>query len=181
MNANIIKIADKIAKNEDISMDEFKFIKGYIFTANKWKNWNTDDVVSNFVLDIRENYNPEVDIKWKEAWIYAHIKKAIRMQASFDWAGTLYSPVPVALKWYDIIWWEQPNDAFQINEEEEKIEWIYSLLHNDLERDIYINCILWKTPVAYIAKEHWKSAQWWKIVKDRIGKRIKDYIENARQ
>ena len=180
MNSNVIKISDRIARNEDITMEEFTFLKKYIQKANKNKTGNSDDVVSNFVLDVREHYNPDLDIKWKEAWIYAHIKHAIMVQARFDAAGTLYSPVPVPITGYDVEGWQTPEMEFQINMEEEEIKEMYWMLKTQFEKDIYVNCILWNIPLAHIAKEYWKSAQWWKIVKDRIGKRIKDFIENRR-
>jgi hypothetical protein len=63
MNSNVIKISDRIARNEDITMEEFTFLKKYIQKANKNKTGNSDDVVSNFVLDVREHYNPDLDIK----------------------------------------------------------------------------------------------------------------------
>lgn len=178
MNAKVLDISDKIARNEDVTMDEFKFIKGYIWKANKGKMGNPDDVLSNFVLDVRENYNPDMHEKQKEAWIYAHIKYAITIQARFDWTWTLYWPMPIATTWYEMAWWIGPELEYQINSEYDELQEILWILHSDFEVDIYLNCILWNTPVAHIAKEHWKSAQWWKIIKDRIGKRIKDYIEN---
>ena len=178
MNSTIIQVSDRIARNEDISMEEFTLLKGYIYKANKNKTWNSDDVLSNFVLDVRMNYNPDMDIKGKEAWIYAHIKHAITTQARFDAAWTLHNPIPVPITWYDIEWWRWPQAEYQINEEVKELDDIYNMLRSPLEKDIYKNCILWNTPVAHIAKEHWKSAQRWKIVKDRISKRIQDFIEN---
>lgn len=178
MNPLIVKIADKIARNEDITMDEFKKLKGYIYMANKWKTWNADDVVSNFVLDVREHYNPDYSFEEKEAWIYAHIKYNILVQAKFDNAWLLYNPVPVPITWHDMEWWINPEYEFQIKAENKELEDIYNILHTPFERDLYTNCILWDTPVAYIAKEYGKSAEWWRIIKDRISKRIKEYIEN---
>lgn len=178
MNSKVVQIADKIARNEDVTMDEFKFITWYIYKANKGKQWNPDDVVSNFVLDVREHYNPDFDVKSKEGWIYAHIKWAITNQAIFDYAWTLNNPVPVSTDWYEVEWIIRPDKEFQINIEQQEVEDIYKILHTPLEKDIYTYCILWNVPVAHIAKEHKKSAQWWKIIKDRISKRIKDYIEN---
>ncbi|MBO7693128.1 MAG: hypothetical protein J6T10_10905 [Methanobrevibacter sp.] len=84
MNAKVLDISDKIARNEDVTMEEFKFLKGYIRKSNKGKLGNPDDVLSNFALDVRENYNPDMHEKQKEAWIYAHIKYAITVQARFD-------------------------------------------------------------------------------------------------
>lgn len=159
-------------------MEEFEFLKGYIFKANKNKTGNPDDVVSNFVLDVRQHYNPDMARIQKEAWIYAHIKQAIMVQARFDAAGTLYNPVPVPITWYDVAGWERPEHQFQINEEYGELDEIYKMLRTQIEKDVYVNCILWNTPVAHIAKEHWKSAQRWKIIKDRISKRIQEFIEN---
>lgn len=178
MNSKIINVSDRIARNEDISMQDFKFLQWYIWKANKNKLGNSDDVVSNYVLDVREHYNPDFDIKAKEAWIYAHIKQAIMVQTRFDAAWLLYNPVPVPTSGFEIEYDNWPEIEYQIWEETEMIEEIYWILHTQLEKDIYTYCILWNTPVAHIAKEHWKSAQRWKIVKDRISKRIKDYIEN---
>ena len=177
MNAKIIDISDRIARNVEITNADLKTLRGYIYKSNKWKKWNWEDVLSNFVLDIRENYNPDIDTKAKEAWIYAHIKKAITQQARFD-TGTLYNPMPIPTCWYEIESHTWPADELQIELEEEELKEILNILHSPLEKDLYINCILWKTPVAYIAKEHWKSSQRWKIIKDRISKRIKEYIEN---
>ena len=178
MNIRVIEISDKIARNEDVTMDEFKFLKWYIWKANKSKPGNPDDVLSNFVLDVRENYNPDMHEKQKEAWIYAHIKYAIIVQSRFDWWWMLYWPVPVSLTGFEMEWWVWPELEYQITLETQELDEILWMLHTPLERDIYINCMLGNSPVAHIAKEHWKSAQWWKIVKDRIGKKIKEYIEN---
>lgn len=100
------------------------------------------------------------------------------VQARFDAAGTLYNPVPVPITWYEVDGWERPEQQFQINEEYEELDEIYKMLRTQIEKDVYVNCILWNTPVAHIAKEHWKSAQRWKIIKDRISKRIQEFIEN---
>lgn len=178
MKADIINITDRIANNEDITMKEFVVLKGYISKANKWKTGNSDDVVSNFVLDVRENYKPEMNEKQKEAWIYAHIKHAITTQARFDWAWTLYNPIPIPTTGYDIEWWLWPAHEFQVNYEYEELDDICNIFRTQLEKDIYINCILWNTPVAHIARKHWKSPEWWRIMKNRIAKRVKDYIEN---
>lgn len=177
MNANIIKIADKIARNEEVTMDEFDFLNGYIHKANKWKTWNSDDVVSNFILDVRQNYKPDYSIKEKEAWIYAHIKYNILIQAKFDGAGLLYNPVPIPITWYEMEWWMWPDEEYDILQWERLLDEICNILHTPFEKDIYLNCILWNTPVAHIAKEYNKSAEWWRIIKDRISKRIKEYIE----
>lgn len=178
MNEKFITISDRIARNEDITMDEFKFIKGYIFNANKGKTWNPEDVVSNFVLDVRENYNPDMNKAQKEAWIYAHIKHAITTQARFDAAWTLYNPIPVPINWYEMEWWTRPEVEFQINLENEELEKIWEILWDWLEKEIYTNCIIWNMPIAYIAREHWKSSEWWRVVKEKIYKKIKEYIEN---
>jgi hypothetical protein len=37
MNERIIEISDRIARNEDISMEEFNKLRGYIFKSNKGK------------------------------------------------------------------------------------------------------------------------------------------------
>lgn len=177
MNERIIEISDRIARNEDISMEEFTKLKGYIFKSNKGKKWNREDVFSNYVLDVRENYNPDLSKEEKEARIYAHIKKAITRTARFD-SWTLYSPLPIPMGEYEIEWNNTPQHTLQIEMEEEEIKDIYNILHTPLEKDIYINCILWNTPVAYIAKEHNRSAEWWRIIKDRIWIKIKEYIEN---
>lgn len=178
MNAKIIEITDRISNNEDIWMDEFKLLRWYIHKSNKCKTGNSDDVLSNYVLDVRENYNSDMNIKQKEAWIYAHIKHAITTQARFDWAWTLYNPIPIPTTGYDIEWWLWPAHEFQVNYEYEELDDICNIFRTPLEKDIYMNCILWNTPVAHVAKRNWKSAQWWKIIKDRIAKRVKDYIEN---
>jgi hypothetical protein len=177
MNQDIVKIADRIARNEDISMDEFNKLSRYISKANSNKSWNTDDVFSNFVLDVRQNYNPDFDKKAKEAWIYAHIKHAITTQSRFD-SWTLYSPLPVAVDCYEMDWWSRPDRVFEEKLEKEKMNEFYWTLRNQFEKDIYINCILWDTPAAHIAKEYWKSTQWWNFVKDKILKKIKEHIEN---
>jgi hypothetical protein len=37
MNPKVIEIADAIAKGEQVSPEDFKFIKGYIYSCNKFK------------------------------------------------------------------------------------------------------------------------------------------------
>lgn len=177
MNPSIVPICDKISKNEDMSREEMNVLKGYIFKANKCKAWNKDDVFGSFVLDVRENYNPDLTYEEKESWVYCHIKYAILVQAKFDKKWLLYSPVPVSLSWYEKEGGTNPAAEYQITDEEEEIEYIYKLLHWDFERAIYEQCILWWTPVKYVAKEFGKSSERGRVVKERISARIKEFID----
>lgn len=178
MNKEIINICDKISSNEDISMKEFKTISSYLWKCNQWKSWNTDDVISEFFIDVRLNYDRDKQYKQKEIWIYSHIKRAIQKIAIFDTVGTLNNPAPVCIDSFEIEdTWLLPSDITQEKIEEFLMgkEWI---LKTQLEKDIYINCIKWDTPILYIAKEYGKSAEWWRIIKDRIIDKVKNYIEN---
>ena len=181
MKSELIKICDKISNNEEISLDEYKVVKSYLYKCNEWKSWNADDVVSEFILDVKLNFDSKKEIKQKEAWLYAHIKRAIQKIAIFDTVWTLNNPAPVSLNGIEIedLWW-QPTDLSR-----EMIDnfvlWIDWLFTPWLERDIYECCIKWNTPVVYIAKEYGKSAEWWRIVKDRVLEKIRNYIENMPQ
>jgi len=178
MKADIIKICDRISTNQDISLDEFQRIKSYLIKCNDGKTWCTDDVMSEFFLDVRLNYNKDKLPKQKEAWIYAHIKRAIQKIAIFDTTWTLNNPVPAALDGYEIEDnWLIPSDLTQ-EAIDDTVLWITWLLSSWLERDIYENCIKWNTPVVYIAKEYWKSAERWRVIKERVLGKIRNYIEN---
>ena len=89
----------------------------------------------------------------------------------------LYNPAPVPTSWEDIDWWLTPEEIFMQTQQIETINKICELLRSDLEKDIYINCIVWDTPVAYIAKEYGKSPERWRKVKEKICKKIKEYID----
>lgn len=176
MKADIIKICDKISVNEDISMSEFETLQNYITKANEFKNWNTDDVFSEFVLAVRMQYDRDRTVKEKEWRIYANIKRAIQKVSIFDNTGTLNNPAPIALCWYEIEdkWW-QPSDISQ--ETLDEFLNVDELFEDWLEREIYETCIKWGFPVLYIAKEYWKSAEWGRVVKERVLAKIRNYIE----
>ena len=179
MKADIIKICDKISVNEEIALDEYNNISSYLMKCNQWKSWNTDDVISEFLLDVRQNYDKERDVRQKEAWIYAHIKRVIQKIAIFDVKWTLNNPVPVSLEWFEIEdMGHQPSDLSQ-EVIDNFILCVDELFEPGLERDIYENCVKWNTPVVYIAKEYGKSAEWGRIIKDRVLLKIRNYIENT--
>ena len=184
MNPKVVEIADAIARCEDLSYEDFKFIRGYIFICNKFKSWRTDDVLSNFMLDIRQNYNPDFDTKQKELWLYAHIKKAISDMARFDNYGTLHNPVPVIIdiNWHNIPVSSEvsPEKSFEISEWLRLIESLKEIIRDWFEMDIYIECIVWNTPLSTIASQWWKSAERWRVTKDKIIGKLKLYIENYR-
>lgn len=181
MKSELIKICDKISNNEEITFDEYKVVKSYLFKCNEWKSWNSDDVVSEFILDVKLNYDTTKETKQKEARIYAHIKRAIQKIAIFDVTWTLNNPAPVSLDWIEIedIWWK-PTDLTR-DMIDNFLLWVDWLFTPGLERDIYENCIKGNTPVVYIAKEHWKSAEWGRIIKDRVLAKIRNFIENMPQ
>lgn len=184
MNPKVIEIADAIAQNLEVSYEDFKFLKGYIFICNKFKTWNSDDVFSSFLLDIRENYDPWFDPKQKEVWLYAHIKKAITNMARFDRYWLLNNPVPVII---DIDWHHVPvsseawpDKSYEVLDWIRMIEELKEIIRDGFEMDIYIECIVWKTPVSYIAAARWKSAERWRIIRDKVLSKLKLYIENYR-
>lgn len=177
MKIDIINICDKISSNEEISQQEYNTLVWYLHKCNQDKSWNTDDVISEFLLDVRLNYDKNKQLKQKEAWIYAHIKWAIQKIAIFDTTGTLNNPVPISLDG-----WEVEDDLTPCDLSQEVIDefilWIDWLLQPGLERDIYENCIKGNTPVVYITREYWKSAERGRIIKQRIFAKIRKLIEN---
>lgn len=178
MKTDIINICDRISINEDISMREFKTISQYLKKANQFKKGNPNDVVSEFLLDVRLNYNKDRTQKEKEARVYAHIKRAIQKVSIFDNKWTLYNPTPAWVDGSDLVD-EQllPSDLTR-DAIDDILLWVDWLIKDWLERDIYESCIKWNTHICYIAKEHWKSAEWWRVIKNRILKKIENYIEN---
>lgn len=184
MNPRVIEIADAIARWEEISPEDFKFIKAYIFTCNKFKCWEADDVLSNFLLDIKNHYNPEFDFKQKEIWLYAHIKKAISDMSRFDRHWTLYNPVPVVVD-NDLVvsvnpGIDTPNKAFEYAEWERLIESLKEIIRDGFEMDIYVYCIIWDTPISSVATSRWKSPERWRVTKEKVLWKLKLYIENYR-
>lgn len=184
MNPKVVEIADAIARNEDLSFDDFKFIKGYIFMCNKFKTWNSDDVLGNFLLDVKENYDPNFDTKQKEIRIYAHIKKAISDMARFDNYWLLYNPVPVIVdsECDNIVlptdW--NPDELFRLAEWERLIDELKEIIRDWFEMDIYVHCIVWNMSISAISEEWWKSSERWRVIKDKILAKLKLYIENYR-
>ena len=183
MNPKVIEIADAIAKGEQVSPEDFKFIKGYIYSCNKFKFWNSDDVVSAFLLDIKESYDPSFEPKQKEVWLYWRIKKAITNQSRFDKYWMLNNPVPVIV---DFDWQyvpissnHTPKELFDMNTWIEMIEVLKAIIRDWFEMDVYEKCIVWDTPVSYVAADWWKSAERWRQTKGKIIRKLKFYIENS--
>lgn len=184
MNPRVVEICDRLASWEELTLEEFKFIKAYLFTCNKFKWWESNDVLSNFLLDVKENYNSWFEFKQKEIRIYAHIKKAISDASRFDRHWLLNNPVPVIVDTESaIIIWpevETPNKVYEYAEWERLIESLKEIIRDWFEMDIYVYCIIGDTPVSAIATERWKSAERWRVTKDKVLEKLKLYIENYR-
>lgn len=184
MNPRVIEICDSIVQWWDISSEDFKFLKAYIFACNKFKWGDSDDVFSNFLLDVKKFYDPWFETKQKEVWIYAHIKKAMSDMARFDKRWLLYNPVPVALgtEIVEIISTEEdtPSRALETAEWQRLIESLKEIIRDWFEMDIYVYCVIWDSPVSVIASQWWKSAERWRVTKDKVLEKLKLYIENYR-
>lgn len=176
----LTEVADKIARNEDITRDELDAIKRAVSRTNVWHKWNTDDIVGKFALAIRKNYNPKMDDREKAWWMF----KTILWMCQDEWEIALkwtlyYKPTNIPIDAMSdnsnyIIWYEDmANDVnFRIME-----QYFTEVLD---EKELYVyehNIKLWE-PYKDTAEYFNLSPQMVEKIRDKMIKKVSNYIEN---
>lgn len=168
----IVEILDNFILNNEMSKEGLDYIKSYISASCSKYYMDENIVISDFLVDAKERYDPNNPFPKKCVWIRTTISWLIKKKLDIAANENKYLNLL-----YDA---EEPiSNSYQEMVDGVNLQFIDKLLKNsftDLEWDIYKNVLLGTDTQVEVAKRHWVSdervSKKVKIVKDKIKKTL---------
>lgn len=171
---DIVEILDKMILNNDMSEEDFKYLRNYIKASiSKYYDLDADTVTSDFLLYAKENYTPDMHPNKKCSWISNAISGLVKNEVKSIVKEKSY--VNFAINAEEVVNDEYKNMTGNLNLE--YLDNIYKENFTPLEYDIYKECLLWDSTYKSIADEYWVSVERVRKKADIVKEKIKKTLD----